>query len=71
MATKKTATIELNGSLTSAIHDGHLVVSLPYNSKGKASASGKSLIVASTRGNQSISLDGEVVMLGVNAYKKV
>jgi len=46
-----------------------LQITLDYNGKGTPSKSGKSLVVASTNGNQSISLNNEVVKIGVNVFK--
>ena len=47
-----------------------VTIELPYASKADAapSASGKSLTRATTRGNQAVSLDGEVVKVGVNMF---
>ena len=46
-----------------------LVIRLPITAP-KPSASGKTLVVASTRGNQktSLQIDGKDLYLGVNAY---
>lgn len=46
-----------------------LVIRLPITAP-KPSASGKTLVVASTRGNQktSLKIDGKELYLGVNAY---
>lgn len=48
---------------------GHLYIRLPL-SDGVPSASGKTLVVASTRGNVETSLvvGGKPVVIGVNAY---
>ena len=47
-----------------------LVITMPLNPKGEVSASGKSLVVASTRGNMvsDAELDGKPIVIGVNAY---
>jgi hypothetical protein len=47
-----------------------VTIDLPYFSKEDAvpSASGKSLTRATTRGNQAVSIDGEVVKVGVNLF---
>ncbi len=53
------------------IKDGSLVISLPVEQKDPPkSASGKSRVVASSRGNVQTSLQvkGENVTVGVNAY---
>lgn len=49
-----------------------LTIVLPANKKPVPSASGKSLIVASSHGNQAttIVVDGKPVVIGVNAYIK-
>jgi hypothetical protein len=46
-----------------------LVISIPIETP-KPSASGKTLVVASTRGNQktAVQIDGKDLYLGVNAY---
>ena len=46
-----------------------LVIRIPIG-KPKPSASGKTLVVASTRGNQktSVQIDGKDLYLGLNAY---
>ncbi len=46
-----------------------LVIRIPIK-KATPSASGKTLVVASTRGNQktSVQIDGKDLYLGVNAY---
>ena len=51
------------------IIDGNLVLTLPLE-KPTASASGKTLVVASTHGNQKTQLliEGKIVTVGVNAY---
>ena len=48
-----------------------LTIEIPFDAKGKASQSGKSKIHATTSGNQAVTIDGDVMMLGVNLYKKV
>ncbi len=52
------------------IKDGHLVITLPMNPTPVASASGKTLVVASTHGNQASTavVNGQAVVVGVNAY---
>jgi hypothetical protein len=52
------------------IENGELVIRLPLNRPPVVSASGKTLIVASTRGNQKTDavIDGRPVIVGVNAY---
>ena len=52
------------------IENGELVIRLPLNKPPVLSASGKTLVVASTRGNQRTNavIDGQPVVIGVNAY---
>lgn len=51
------------------IENGNLVITLPLQTP-TASASGKTLVVASTRGNvkTDVVIDGKQVTIGVNAY---
>lgn len=51
------------------VKDGKLVISLPLQTPAP-SASGKTLVVASTRGNVKTSalVDGKPITIGVNAY---
>jgi hypothetical protein len=52
------------------IEKGELVIRLPLHQPPVPSASGKTLVVASTRGNQRTDavIDGQTVVIGVNAY---
>jgi hypothetical protein len=52
------------------IEGGELVIRLPLNQPPVSSASGKTLVVASTRGNRQSEavIDGRPVVVGVNAY---
>lgn len=54
---------------TVTIEDGTLVIRMPLQSPAP-SASGKTLVVASTRGNMKTScmIDGKPLTIGVNAY---
>ena len=49
-----------------------LVLTIPMNPKPEKSASGKTLVVASTYGNKAteVTVDGKTVTVGVNAYIK-
>jgi hypothetical protein len=49
-----------------------MIITLPLNETAKPSASGKTLVVASTHGNVTTELEvnGKPVVLGVNAYIK-
>ena len=51
------------------IKDGNLVITIPMQ-KPTPSASGKTLVVASSHGNQptSAQVDGKAVVVGLNAY---
>ena len=51
------------------IIEGNLVITLPLE-KPTPSASGKTLVVASTHGNQrtTVEIDGKPVTVGVNSY---
>jgi hypothetical protein len=53
-----------------SIERGELVIRLPLIQPPALSASGKTLVVASTRGNQKTEavIDGQPVIIGVTAY---
>ena len=52
------------------IKDGFLIITLPLNSMPAPSASGKTLVVASSHGNKDTTavMQGKPVVVGVNAY---
>ncbi len=52
------------------IEGGELVIRLPLHNPPVPSAGGKTLVVASTRGNQKTEavVNGQPVTIGVNAY---
>jgi hypothetical protein len=52
------------------IENGELVIRLPLNKTPILSATGKTLVVASSHGNQKTEavIDGQAVIVGVNAY---
>jgi hypothetical protein len=52
------------------IENGELVIRLPLNRTPVLSSSGKSLVVASSHGNQKTDavIDGQPIVIGVNAY---
>ena len=52
------------------IENGELVIRLPLNKAPVLSASGKTLVIASTHGNQKTDavVNGQPVIVGVNAY---
>jgi hypothetical protein len=53
-----------------SIEKGELVIRLPLNQPPVLSASGKTLVVASTRGNKvtEAQVNGKNVVVGLNAY---
>jgi hypothetical protein len=53
------------------IEGGNLIIVLPLQ-KPQPSASGKTLVVASTHGNMptEVKVDGKTLIIGVNAYVK-
>jgi len=53
------------------LKNGNLIVTIPTQ-KPTPSASGKTLVVASTHGNQptTVEVDGKVLVIGLNAYVK-
>jgi hypothetical protein len=63
-------TLEGGKAVKVTIENGELVIRLPLNKPPVPSASGKTLVVASTRGNQRTNavIDGQPVIIGVNAY---
>ncbi len=52
------------------IKDGNLVITMPINPNPSPSASGKTLVVASSSGNKQtdVIVNGKNVTIGVNAY---
>jgi hypothetical protein len=56
--------------MKATIENGELVIRLPLNKTPVPSMSGKSLVVASTHGNQKTDavINGQPVVIGVNAY---
>lgn len=52
------------------IKNGKLIITIPVNSTPTESKTGKSKVVASTNGNvtTSIIIDGQPLVVGVNAY---
>ena len=51
---------------TAEIKENKLVIEIDLNAKGTMSASGKNLVIATTRGNMKIG----PVMVGLNVYRK-
>ena len=56
--------------MTASIEGEFLVIRVPLNSKPTPSASGKTLVVATSHGNNQteIEVQGKPVFVGVNAY---
>ena len=56
--------------LTAAIEGEYLVIRVPLNAKPTPSSTGKTLVVASSRGNKQteVEIQGKPVIVGVNAY---
>jgi hypothetical protein len=56
--------------LTAAIEGEYLVIRVPLNPKPIPSASGKTLVVATSHGNKGteVEVQGKPVFVGVNAY---
>ncbi len=50
-----------------AVKGEKLLITIDLSKKGKKSASGKTIVLASTRGNKPI--DGTDVIMGLNLYK--
>lgn len=57
-------------SFSCRIEGNELVIRVPMNDKPERSTSGKTLVVASTRGNKETDclVNGKKVIVGVNAY---
>ena len=58
--------------MQATIKDGKLIIEIDLQNPPVPSASGKTLVVASTRGNQvtDLIIEGQPVVIGVNAYIK-
>ena len=58
--------------MQATIRDGKLIIEIDLQTPPVPSASGKTLVVASTHGNQmtSLMIEGQQVVVGVNAYIK-
>ena len=50
-----------------AVKGDKLLITIDLSKKGKKSASGKTIVIASTRGNKAI--EGTDVTMGLNLYK--
>lgn len=60
----------MDNTLKVTIENGCLIIRLPMNPTPVPSASGKTLVVASTHGNVATTavVNGQPVVLGINAY---
>ncbi len=56
--------------MKASIENGELVIRLPLNASPVRSSTGKTLVVASSHGNQKTEarVNGQPVIIGVNAY---
>ena len=53
------------------VKNGKIVLEIPFNAEGTPSKSGKSLVHATTSGNQAIALqDGTQLSVGLNVFAK-
>ena len=57
-------------NVTTKIQAGKLVITCDLDAEGTPSASGKTSVVASTRGNVPIAYKSRVFNLGVNLFEK-
>ncbi len=60
---------QLGENVKVEVKDGEAIITIDLKHRGGPSSSGKSITVASTRGN--IIIPGTDVVLGLNAYVKV
>lgn len=58
--------------VTATLEGNELVIRVPVNNPPERSTSGKTLVLASSHGNQptELKVDGQTVVVGVNAYYK-
>lgn len=63
---------EMSTAMSAKVEGNELVIRLPLNSPATKSATGKTMVVASSHGNQPTEavVDGQQVIVGVNAYYK-
>jgi len=56
--------------MTAEIKGNNLVITIPFDPKGAPSASGKTMVHSSTRGNASttVEVNGKTLVVGLNAY---
>jgi len=62
---------KIGDNITSSIKEGKLILEVNLQIEElKPSKSGKTLIIASSRGNQKIEFNNETIFIGLNVYKK-
>ena len=62
---------KIGDNITYSIKEGKLILEVNLQIEDlKPSKSGKTLIIASSRGNQKIQFNDETVFIGLNVYKK-
>ena len=54
-------------NIKTSVKNNKLLITIDLGKKGKPSASGKTIVIASTRGNKAI--EGTDVTMGLNLYK--
>lgn len=57
-------------NIKTEIKGSELIIRINLDEKGAASKSGKSMVIASTEGNQPLSYNNKTIFLGVNCYTK-
>ena len=57
-------------NIKTEISGDELIIKINLNEKGINSQTGKSIVLASTHGNQPITLKSDTYFLGVNLYKR-
>ena len=58
-------------NVVTSVEGRTLVIRVELDADGRRSASGKTIVIASTRGNAAIAdSDGNQYMMGLNVYKK-
>lgn len=56
--------------ITGKVKDGNLIITMPFDKKGTASGSGKSMVHATTSGNIELKVEGfeKPLKVGINVY---
>jgi hypothetical protein len=62
---------QIGTNVTYSIQDGKLIIEVDLDQRGTPSKSGKTLVIASTRGNKTLTDDNgeDVGVLGLNIYR--